>query len=86
MVAANVPPVRPRAEVEEMIRALLWARNSPCDCLEKGPVHNFQCIAGGRMMDSAIDALAWVLRATGTDETCNGHILAEYRKAGGKSG
>lgn len=49
------------SEIEELIRALKYYRNKPCECSKIGPIHSFQCVAGGRMMDAQIDGLLWVL-------------------------
>lgn len=63
-------PVRPpmtEGEIRDMVRALITARNKPCDCAlmeltGKAPQgHTMQCILGGRFMDCSIDAFLCAL-------------------------
>lgn len=53
--------MKTETEVRELLAVLRRARNSPCDCMERGDYHEMRCVQGGRMMDAAIDGLLWVL-------------------------
>lgn len=57
--------MKSETEVRELLAVLRLSRNSPCDCMERGSYHELRCVQGGRMMDSAIDALLWVLSEGG---------------------
>lgn len=70
-------------QIREMIEVTREMRNAPCDCERSGNFHNhLACIAGGRMMDSTIEALLWVL---GTDSGFMDRQKAEWEEEKAKA-
>lgn len=46
-------------EIRNHLKDLIFARQSPCDC--RGTAHQLKCFIGGKMMDSAIETMRWIL-------------------------
>lgn len=60
--------MRSEEEIRRHIRALLVLKVRPCDCHVYGPAHTARCVAGGQMMEVAIQNLRWALGDTSKDE------------------
>lgn len=82
MVAPNELAPKTPEQIYELIEALVFMRNAPCQCSVIGTAHSFACVQGGRMMDAAIDALQWALsiRREGGRPDPLERLLADYRE------